>query len=331
MFNKIPRKVHSQLSGFSRPQFGQLITWFLIYVAIEEVFSELPAATGDRAGTVTVLSFLPGLLDSAAVFILARWVLVIAGILWALQLLLPFSSWLTAIAITTVVAIRYENADHISHVYNLTNMVLVIHAMWYHFHYRKIKEALGKNCFWQSELYPNWAFYLSLFCIAIYHTFAGLSKLVASGPQWANGLSLQLWVHLWGRDNSFSADLIVSNRAVAQLLQCATLIIETLAITAVLFRRLRWLVGLGLVCLYVGILDTFNYRFHFNMILLICFFFPLNELLNHWSYVASRSCKVTVELTVGKTAQKLIAFCVERINMLGITKLKFNDPTGESP
>ena len=322
MFNKIRK----QLVGFTRPQFGQFITWVVIYIAIEEVFSRFPTDPGDRAGTVTVLSFLPDLLTSSVVFTLARWVLVIAGILWALQLLLPFSSWLTALALTTVLALYYENSNHISHVYNLTNIVLIIHAMWYHFHYREIKQALRRNCFWQSDLYPNWVFWLSLFCIAIYHSFAGLSKLGVSGPQWANGVSLQLWTYLWGRDESLSYYLIVSNRPVAMLLQVGTLIIETLTVVALFSRRLRLLVGIGLVGLYIGILDSFDYRFEYNLMLVICFFFPLDRLLNHWSYVAPRRCKLTLEVTCGSLARKLTVFCVERINMFGITKLQFNDP-----
>ena len=320
-------KLREELSGFTRPQFGQFITWLVIYIAIEKVFSEFPQEVGSRLGPVTVLSFLPDVvLTSSLVFMVARWLLVIAGVLWALQLLLPFSSWLTAISLTTVLALYYENSSHISHVFHLTNMVLIVHALWYHFHYREIKQALRLNCFWQSELYPKWVFWLSFFCIAIYHTYAGVSKLTVSGPQWANGLSLQLWVYLWGQEESFANYLILSNRTLTKLLQVGTLIFETGAILALFSRKLRIFFAVGLASLYVGILDSFNYLFHYNMVLVICFFFPLERLLVHWSHVAPQHCRLTLNVTCTGFWRKLIVVCVGRINMFGITKLQMNDP-----
>ena len=61
------------------------------------------------------------------------------------------------------------------------DLVLFVHAMWYHFHASDIRMALARRAFWLSRIYPVWADSLSLFCIGIYRSNAALSKLCVDG------------------------------------------------------------------------------------------------------------------------------------------------------
>ena len=311
------------LSGFSRPLSGQLVIWILIYISITQTSWVLSAAPTDRNVPVTALSFLPEqILASRSLFLVCRLGLLVGGVLWALQLVLPVSCWLSVGCMTAVVAMSYENSTHISHVYHLTNMVLLIHALWYQFHYREIRVALLKGVFWQSPLYPNWTFMLSVFCIALFHTYAGLSKLVVSGPEWANGVSLQLWVHLWGRDNSFVNELIVSNRQAAIALQVATLVIETTAIAAVFSRWFRFAIGVGLLGLYYGIVESFGFYFKYNAFLVAAFFLPCDQLLDSLSVFLRRRIRIPLTLSGSRFGRRLVKAVVSRVDMFGLIELR---------
>lgn len=314
-------RVRDHLGTFTRPQLGQLVIWVLIYIALTKTNRALPVLVGERTSPVTILSFLPeDFLTSWQVFTVCRWVLIVAGISWALQLLLPLSCWLTVVSFTAVVALFNENTSVINHAFNLANIVLIIHAMWYHFHHRAIKESLTKGCFWRTRIYPNWVFYLSLFCIGIFHTYAGLSKLTESGLQWANGVSLQLWLHLFGREDSFFKAWIVSNRHVAIALQGGTLVVETGAILAVFSRRLRVVIGVALLALYFGIIESFGYIFKYNALLVALFFLPVHTALDYIYRKAHQTTKITVHIACGNLSRKVCHFVLSRLDIFGVTR-----------
>jgi hypothetical protein len=136
-------KFGKQLAECHRPHVGQCVTWALILVAVTQTSSRLPATSGERTGPVSVLSFLPDeIVAEPSLLLAARLALVAAGGLWALHLLLPYSSWLTAVLFTVVVALFNENSSRISHVFHLANLVMIVHALWFHFHWREIKRRL---------------------------------------------------------------------------------------------------------------------------------------------------------------------------------------------
>lgn len=324
MFSKIPE----QFRGFIRPQLGQFVIWVLIYIAITKTYSTLPIFFGERVSPVTVLSFLPeSILTSSLVFKVCRDALLVAGILWTFQLLLPLSCWITVLSFTAIVALFYENASHIAHVFNLANIVLIIHAMWYQFYHREIKESLARGRFWRTHIYPKWVVFLSVFCIAIYHTYAGVSKLAESGLQWANGVSLQLWLHLWGLEDSFLSELLVSNRSIAIATQAITLLFETGAILAILSRKFRIAVGLALLGLYFGVLESFGYRFEYNALLVAVFFLPLDTALNHLYERAHNTIKITINLACGKWARKICRFVLSRLDIFGLIEVCYGSTT----
>ena len=62
-----------------------------------------------------------------------------------------------------------------------------------------------------------------------------------SGPGWANGISLQLWTHLWRHSWAPSTWLILSSRSFTRVLQIATLVIETAGVLAIVPQLRTWI------------------------------------------------------------------------------------------
>ena len=227
-----------------------MVLWCLVYIAWRRSYQHLPVVESDPTQVATILSFLsPDILKSTALFEVARWGVVAGGILWCLQLGTPWAGWVTATSFTIVTSLYYENSAQIGHTFHLTALLLWIHAAWYHFRRSSIRRALRAGQFYQVRIYPGWVFQLSIFTIATFHVYAGMSKLVVSGFAWPNGLSLQLWILLWGNDG-ITSHLLLSNRVLAQCLQLITLIVEVGAICAVISWRARSIVGVALLGLY---------------------------------------------------------------------------------
>lgn len=272
-------KVGDDLLKLSRPHFGQAVTWLLLAFALTLTALPFEPQTGPRnEQAATLLSLLPGAwLASPLVFNATRVVLAVAAVLWAARRLVPWTCWLTVAAFTALWSLRMENVSSGAHIFNLTNMLLLIHALWYQFYHRDIAAAVRAGTFWQTPLYPRWAYLLGVFYIGWFHTLAGLSKIATSGLGWGNGLSLQLWVYLWGWEYSPFGNVILANRTLAMLFQSTALFFETVSILAIV-PRLRVWIGLGLLGFYVGVLGTFvDYGFHFNAILVALFFLPVER------------------------------------------------------
>ncbi len=274
-------KFADPLFSLSRPHFGQLATWVLLVFAVVLAFIRVEYLEGERIGPATILSFLPGsLLSSTTLYHVIRVVLVISALLWMARWWIPISCWTTVISFTALWALRMENTYHAAHIFNVTNMLLIVHAAWFHFYRHPIRASLAENRYWKTPLYPRWVFLLCIFHMGFFHSLAGISKIAYSGLDWGDGLSLQLWVHLWGWPSSPFRWMMVNSRTIATIFQTAALVFETVSILAIFDRRLRLLVGLGLLGFYVGVLGTFvDYGFHFNAILVALFFLPLEPLL----------------------------------------------------
>jgi hypothetical protein len=263
-----------------RPQFGQLVVWCLLASAITIALWPFELSSSEeRVRGATFLSVLPDdWLAEPKLWLAVRAALVAAAILWGFQLLVPWSCWVTVAAFVTLWSLHLETVSSGAHIVNISGMLLVVHALWYHFYRREIAAARAAGRFWSTPLYPRWAFYLSLFYIGLYHSWGGVSKLRYSGLEWANGVSLQLWVHLWGLPHSVNRAIILSHRNVAMVFQAAALLFETTALPAIFFPKLRVLVGLGLVGFYIAVIETFDYGFHYNLLFTALFFLPCERL-----------------------------------------------------
>lgn len=271
--------VLARLCRRRRPLFGQTVVWCLLAIAVTIGLWPFEVMPGARQTGATFLSVLPDeWITQSGLWLAVRGVLLFAVVLWALGLLIPWSCWATVAAFVTLWSLHLETVSSGAHIVNVPAMLLIVHAMWYSFNRREIAEARAAGRFWSTPLYPRWAFYLSLFYIGLYHSLGGASKLRYSGFEWANGTSLQLWVHLWGLPYSVSRAAILSHRALAMLFQGTALLFETTALLAIPFPRLRILIGLGLVGFYLSVIEAFNYGFHFNLLLTALFFLPCERL-----------------------------------------------------
>ena len=260
------------------PHFNQLVIWVLLATALfVAVWPYFPMHDGPRQGTATLLFWLPdAALASPALYWLFRGTLLVGIALWLVQRGLPWSCWLVVIGFTGLWSLQVENTHNTNHIFHMTNMLLVIQAIWITADAPAINEAIASRTFWTTPLVPRWVSLASIAYIGIFHTAAGLSKLSFSGADWANGTPLQIWTHLWGYRWSPTTQLILSSRSLTQVLQILTLIVETAGILAII-PRLRVWIGLALLAFYAGVLATFDYGFQFNALLTAIYLLPLES------------------------------------------------------
>jgi hypothetical protein len=268
-----------RVSERSLPHFNQLVVWVLLATASILGCWPFTVHSGPRQGTSSLLFWLPdAALDSAALFWLFRGLLLVGMVLWLLMRGLPWSCWLVVVGFTGLWSMHVENTHNTAHIFNLTNMLLVIQAIWITADAPAIRQSLASKKFWTTPLVPRWVSLASIAYIGLFHTAAGLSKLAYSGPDWATGTSLQIWTYLWGYSWSPTTRLILSSRTFTRALQVLTIIIETAGILAI-FPRLRTWIGLGLIGFYVGVLATFDYGFQFNALLTALYLLPVESWL----------------------------------------------------
>ena len=266
----------------STPRFGQISTWLLLLFAVIVALTPIEFDSGpQRAEAATVFSWMPeSLIRSPILFFSVRIVLLASAIAWAFRILIPISCWLTVLAFTLCWALRMENLTNGAHIFNVTNWLLIIHAMWWHFRRHEIRTAIDAGTFWHAPLYPRWAFWLCIFYLGWFHTLAGLSKIMATGFGWGDGVSLQLWTQLFGWEPSPFGRVLLWDVRLTALMQTGALAIECLSVLCVINRWFRYAIGFALFGFYVGVLTTFvDFGFHFNAILVAFFLLPVDRLL----------------------------------------------------
>jgi hypothetical protein len=230
--------------------------------------------TGEREGFVSLLSWLPdSAVASAWSFLLCRVTLVVGTILWLMQRWLPWSCWLVAISFSALWSLHVETTTNTAHIFNMANMLFVIQAIWITAEAPAVIRALSEQRYGSTPLVPRWVSLASIAYIGLFHTTAGLSKMVHSGPLWASGTSLQLWTYLWGHRWSPTTQMILDSRSLAAAMQVFTIIVETAGVLAVIPALRTW-IGLGLLAFYAGVLVTFDYGFQFNAVFTALYFLP---------------------------------------------------------
>jgi len=270
------------LTESSRPGFGQAVTWLLLVFAVILAISPIEFSPGVRSSdAATIFAWLPEfLLRNEIFFTAARVALIVSAALWALRIAVPVSCWTTTILFALMWSLRMENLTNGAHIFNVTNMLMLIHAMWFQFYASDIKMAAAEGRFWKTPLYPRWVFMLSVFYLGWFHSLAGFTKLLKTGWGWGNGVSLQLWTQVFGETESPFAQVILYDDRLTAWLQTGALAIECLSILCIFHWMIRYAVGLGLIGFYIGVLTTFvTFGFHFNAILVAIFLLPLDYLV----------------------------------------------------
>jgi hypothetical protein len=263
--------------------FNQLVIWLLLASASIVACLPFDVREGPRQGPTTLLSWLPdALLDSPWMFTLFRALLVAGILLWLAGRWLPWSCWLTTLGLAGLWSMHVENTYNTSHIFHMTNMLLVIQSLWITADARLVRQAAAEGNYWRVPLVPRWVSLVSIAYIGLFHTAAGLSKLWFSGPGWASGTSLQLWAYLFGYEWSPARELIIKSRTFTAWLQVGTLIVETCGILAI-FPRLRTLVGLALLGFYLGVIVTFPYGFALNAVFTAVYLLPVERWITRWA------------------------------------------------
>ena len=268
------------LGTLATPQFGQVVTWTLLAACFLLACLQFEVISGTRQGPVSLLSWLPAeILVNPATFLVLRAMLLAGATLWLFNRGLPWSCWLTTLGFTGLWSLHMETTTNGAHIFNAANQLLVVQSLWYTFFAHDIRQAQVERRFWSTPLYPNWAFWLGLFYLGLFHTSAGLAKILHSGLDWPNGVSLQLWSYWDGRPGSWVRELMIGYRPAVVVMQWLTLIFETSAIVGLFSRQLRPWIGLMLVSFYIGVVLTFDYGFHLNLVLTALFYLPFDRWL----------------------------------------------------
>src|SRR5262249_53969704 len=221
--------------------------------------------------------------------LLSRWLHWACGLafaagagLWLARRWLPWSAWLATLGFTGVIGLYLESASQVTHVAHLPNLLLLVPALGDHFYSDDIRAADQAHAFWATPLYPRWAHGLGVYVVGLFYGLSGLAKWLESGPGWANGVSLQLWVRLWGDPSSWWTWAILEDRRLAATLQWGTLVGETSGLLAIVWPRSRPVVGVLLVGFHVAQVAVFGWGFHANMAYLLLLFLPVDRWLERW-------------------------------------------------
>ena len=183
------------------PHHGQILLWCLLYIACRRTYQTLPVSGLDESmNAVTVFSFLPDSIVSDQ------------NILEWARLLLNCSTALGAQLVCAMVESgmrhhgdlcgRHVLREFVAHWAYVSFDQHATHAAWYQIHHVRLRERLREGRFWTQQHSPAWLAQLSLVVVVLFHWYAGLSKIFVSGFARADGVSLQVWIHLWGYDNT---------------------------------------------------------------------------------------------------------------------------------
>ena len=282
-------------------RFGVLSVRILLAVVILIAVFPVEFSIGPRSDQpATIFTWLPEwLLRNGMFFSLIRVSVVAAALMWWFRIWTPISCWLTVLLAMLMWSLRMENLTNGAHVFNVANMLLVVHAMWFQFYYREIDAAVASAASQPKKLtstdndldttesdkkheqiqrcYPRWVFMLSVFYLGWFHSLAGFTKILSSGFGWGNGVSLQLWTKLFGWEPSPFGQLLLYDTRLTAWMQTGALLIECSCILVVFNRWLRYGLGFALFGFYLGVLTTFvSFGFHFNALLVVWFLLPVD-------------------------------------------------------
>lgn len=123
----------------------------------------------------------------------------------------------------------------------------------------------------------TWPIRAACVCIVVMYFAAGVSKLLASGPDWvlSDNLSLTLTRMHYSHQPPTRLGLAVAREpAVAQTLAAAAVSLELLSPLAFVHRRAFYAVGVGLFCMQAGIWLLMGVAFRMALGLFVLFWLP---------------------------------------------------------
>ncbi|GEM_PF-5385466 len=246
------------------------------------IFYEKLPTVGEIGVPATLIGhFFREALSNPIIFDYSRIVFLVAGGLWSLNLLTPFTGWLTSLSYLLFTSMIFENSPGAErHSIHLVPMLFLIFSIYYQFYSQELKNSISiPNGIKLDISGPRWCIDLLVFVIGINHSWAGFSKFLESGLGWSNGISLQLWVHMWGQDNYLN-DLIINSTRFAIFSQWSVIIVESSAVCAFFFRKNR--VWWGLLLIFFHLVNQWMWGWNFLYwcpIILLCYSSDFAELI----------------------------------------------------
>ncbi len=274
------------------PRFGQISLWVLLatssYLVLETHLQYQHLPKGDNLSVLGYI-FPVSFWDNPVILPAGKAAFFISALIWAalpfacklkgyekqLPELIKCCAWLCVASYFFVACTYWENLPWVRHKFVLPFWLLSVNALWYQFYANQIVQAFREGDYYKKELYPGWVYGASVFLIAMFYSFSGLSKLLST-PNWADGTSLQLWTFAFGDQNSPVAKLILADRFNAKILQSGVLSLECLSALAIISGPLRVLIGIGLALFHCAVDLTFSIKIPFESqkILLLLYFLP---------------------------------------------------------
>jgi hypothetical protein len=244
-------------------RFGVVTTRLILIMVIGFALLPWEPSLGERNPALT--TFLSGLpqvaFDQPMIVYGLQAVVVLSSVMWLLGWAVPLSCWAAVLSLAGLSAMRMEQATEPCHGHVWLWMLLLIHAVWYSFYFVELSGRAADQD--RRRHYPAWVLGLSIFVVAWFHTLSGIGKWLSVGPDWttgwnwADGVSLQLWLHALGNPASRFVQWLMQDQSAALVIQRVWLVIELTAIFAVFNATLRRCVGCLLAVYYLFFLHCF--------------------------------------------------------------------------
>lgn len=246
--------------------FGQLSLWALLAAGL---FYALQATLEPRAilHPFSITALLPGSWwQNPTLFLVLKTVSIAAILCWALHLYTPVSALLASGGLLLLLSNSIAGQIYARHQPYVPAVLLAIYAIWGVSRRAQIKSAPTLWRFGKAAHYPKWVYNLSLLYLTSTYSFAGLSKVIASGAGWVNGVSLQLWC--WSGSQSLVPirAICLYDRWIALGAQTLVLLTELTCVFCFFIHRLRRAYGLALIGFHLSVEVLFGFHFYGNII-----------------------------------------------------------------
>ena len=178
-----PPLLFTRLSSAIPFRFGAaLLLTFLVLGGYHMLTLPLPGAFaqyGLRVNYLTVPGhFIPDyLLESEALFLVAKLVFLVAACFWILHLALTASSWIAALSLMLVVSMNLERLYYTRHTVHAVNNLLFILAAWYQADHKRLRRIFRRRE-WDAPALPMWVVELGVFWAAVTYSYSGCYNLL---------------------------------------------------------------------------------------------------------------------------------------------------------
>ena len=132
-----------------------------------------------------------------------------SSLLWIFGVRRKITSALSCSLLLIATSLHLQSVSGMDHTITLLSQFLLLLTLWTFFYWEKGQTLKG------TIAYPSWLIELSVLFLVIHYFGSGITKLIDSGPEWANGNSLQLWLFVWAKE-SWLRNVFIENHTLAK-------------------------------------------------------------------------------------------------------------------